>query len=292
MRYYFQRAAIVLTISLIWVLSAQCGYAEESNDTSIIAVVNGESISYKEIKVVPEFVQLNFQKKLNPSQMEVAVHEFEMDRLAAMIREKIRLQKIHEAGLTVSEQEIDRALDKMFEAGKIDEKIVKEISTSAMILADALEAWQKDPTKGDIIYEEMLSSAGTSKREWKTYQITTDTPEKLAKFRALIPYSVADMKRNSRDSKKRKLMHKKFQMKIVPNVTVTNKELEAEYEQRYAHLSDKPSFKEIKNELYQELLLIKRNVAESKYWLEQFKKAKIEIRSEKFKDVLDLLIDL
>ena len=222
--------------------------------------------------------------------MEAAVHEFEMDRLAAMIREKIRLQKIREAGLTVSEREVDRALDKMFEAGKIDEKVASKLNKELTALADALEAWQKDPSKGDVIYEEMLSSTGTIKKTWEIDKINYGTLEKLAKFRAMIPHSVSDMKRMSRDSKKRDLMFEKLRMIVAPDVTVTDEEMKEEYEHRYARVSKKPDFRKIKKGLRQELISQKRDVALFAYLQEQIMKAKIEIKNEKFKDVLDILI--
>ena len=93
--------------------------------------------------------------------------------------EVIFKQKIAELGLTTSEEEVDSRVDEIFEkAGMTDEK-AKAICESSRAVYEALMAWQKEPSRGDAIYNEKLADSPINKVQWTVYQACFDTPEKL-----------------------------------------------------------------------------------------------------------------
>ena len=166
----------------------------------------------------------------------------------------------------------------------------KEISENSKVLADALGEWQKDPSRADIIFNEKLASRDISKEQWKGFQVSYDTLDKLAKLRSLIPNSVADMKKFSEKSTEKDLLFNKLRDIVASNVSVSAEEIKAYYEQKYSDLSEKPSLNKIKDSLRLELLSKKKDEVEFKWWQEQYRKAKIEIKDDRFIDVMNLLI--
>lgn len=279
--------SIILTIIFSTVLYAVMN-PQDAN--LIVAVVNGEKILYKNIKADPRVVQLGYRNELNSSQMAEAIRGYEMNRLVAKIREIIQRQKIAELGLAVSEKDIVYEIDKRFKEAGIDDRKAKEISENSKVLADALGEWQKDPSRADIIFNEKLASRDISKEQWKGFQVSYDTLDKLAKLRSLIPNSVADMKKFSEKSTEKDLLFNKLRDIVASNVSVSAEEIKAYYEQKYSDLSEKPSLNKIKDSLRLELLSKKKDEVEFKWWQEQYRKAKIEIKDDRFIDVMNLLI--
>jgi hypothetical protein len=252
-----------------------------ASDISVIAVVNGENIFYQDIKVDPKNIQQGSLKILDPARLEEAVYEAEKGRLAAEILEKIKMQKIIELGLTVSEEEVDFELERKFKIGGIDEKKADEMNKMYQALANALESWQKDPLKGDAIYEEQLATY-MNKAQWNAFQVSYDTAEKIIKMRSLIPTDLNDMKRQSKESSQKDVLLQKLQDVITSNVSVSDEEIETYYQQKYGHLSEKPRFNDVGAILHQELQFMKKQDVEAAWWKKQYEKSVIEIKDPRF----------
>jgi len=292
MRILFYRFLFVLFILSILLVSPQSGLSEQVSREHIVAVVNGQNIYYKDIKADPKIIQLGYahSKKLEPSELKKAIRKAEINALVARIQGIIKSEKMVQAGLRVSEKEIDHEIERRFRQAGIDDQKAKQIAETYGVLANALEEWQHSPEKADSIYEKKLASNFVTREQWRAFQACYDTPEKLAEMRRLIPSTVADMKENSRASCKRDLLFEKLRETITPGISVGDQEVITYYEQKYAHLAKKPPLNDIKDELRQQLLLEKRQEKERQWWQEQYKQAKIEIKDKRFRDALYLLI--
>lgn len=155
---------------------------------------------------------------------------------------------------------------------------------------DALEEYQNSPEKEDKIYKEKLAPLGISLEEWKVFKIVYNTSEKIEKARRMIPKNLEHLKKLSFLSYKEELLYKKLESKITAQVYVSDKEIMDYYKQKYGKSVNPPDFLEVKNDLKRELLEKKKNIKIHQWWQEQFKKAKIEIKDNRFKDVINMLI--
>lgn len=280
----FRIITFVVVVSFFCIINVLHGHAE--SDISVIAIVNGEKILYRDVKVDPKIVQLTSSKVLDPVSLEEATYEAEKDRLAAKILEIIKMQKIIEFGLTVTAEEADHELERKFKIGGIDEKKADEMSKMYQALATALEAWQKDPLKGDAIYEEKIAPY-MNKAQWNAFQVSYDTAGKIAEMRSLIPTNLNDMKRQSRESSQRDVLFRKLQDIITSNISVSNEEIETYYHQKYHRLSERPSLNEVRDILHQELLFMKKQEIEIVWWKKQYGEVVIEIKNERFRPLVE-----
>ena len=172
---------------------------------------------------------------------------------------------------------------------EIQKEAKLELRKTFKILADALEEWQKDQSLADTIYNEKLSNTSITKAEWQAFRISYDTPKKLARMRSLIPRSLAEEKERTRRSLRKEILVAKLRAAIISDVSVSKEEIERYYQQKYSEKSDKPKLNEVKDEIHNVILLKKKQEVEKKWWQNQYKKAKIEIKIERFKDVLKTL---
>jgi hypothetical protein len=238
---------ILFSLIVIWIFLWNV-HGSAIEDTCVVAVVAGREILYKEIKADPEIVQLSYDKPLQLNELEKAIYDYENQRLAMRIKLLIEEDMIRKLGIAVTDEEVDRELKRRFEQAEISQRTVDEIRKKSIALAKALEEWQQNPEKSDVIYQERLASKSITSQQWKVFQLSYNTPEKLAEMRGLIPSTVADMIANSRSSCRQDLLFEKLNVRIASAVSV------------------------------------------EEWWQEQYRQAKIEIKDERFKDVLEMLI--
>ena len=117
-----------------------------------------------------------------------------------------------------------------------------------------------------------------------------NTPEKLEMLKKMIPESIEDIYKSGELGMKGWVLNKKLEDVITMDVEVTDEEIKEFFESQFAGRKTKPQFEEIKTNLQQELLKIKSRQRVNAWWQEQYKKAKIEIKDERFKDVLKKMI--
>lgn len=279
----------LISLCIVGILTGYLFHAQEIETNELVAIVNGTEVFYKDIKVDPKIIQLTYAQELGARQLKKEIRKHEMRRLAGKIHEVIYRQKIDELGLIVSEEEVDYRVEEIFQQANMTSEKAAVICESARAFREALEAWQKNPSMEDVIYNEKLVGSGVTKEQWKLYQICFDTPEKLKLFAA--PNNIEDMKRNSRRSSRKDMFYKKLNDIITKNVSVRNEEIEEIYEKKYAHIAEKPPLDELlKETLRLELLIRKKHEAEKLWWQEQYRQAMIEIKNPRFKDVLNILL--
>jgi len=262
-------------------------YTEMQDPNSVVAIVNGTEIFYRDIRIDPNIVQLGYTGDMNTFQLDAEVKKHETRRLTSKIRDVIFAQKVAEFGLTASEEEVGSRVEEIFQKTGTTPEIAKKVSEKARAMYEALAAWHKDPSKANAIYNEKLAGLGVSREGWKLNQLCWDTPEKLRRF--VVPDSIDDMKRTSRESSRRDVLYKKLNDIITKDVSVSIEEIEAEYQKEYCHVSPKPPFDDVKESIRSELLSKKKQEAKATWWREQYGKSNIETFDEQFRDILDML---
>lgn len=240
-----------------------------------VASVDGVNIYYEEIEITPEAVQ-SF------------VQEQEAQRLAGRIKELIATKAAERMGILVTDQEVAREVDREFAKAGIGERQAKQVAEVYRALADALEAWYKDKSKGDAIYDRMLAGVMT-KAQWHAWQKCYPDAGKLSALRRLMPKGLGDMKENSRRSTRQDLLHKSLVERITGGVAVTDAEVGALYEDTYADKQDKPPLDKVAGQLRRRLLERKKRGRLQTWWRQEYRRARIEVKDDRFAKAISIL---
>ena len=286
MKNLLKQFVFLLSIIILVFSYNKVAITKDKTDSSVIAIVNGEEILYKDIKLDNISLQLFDTKGLTPLESQNIIKKNEKERLVGKIWEIIKNSAIKNLALTVTNNEIESEVNKRFEAAGIDEKKASEISLRYSKLIKALEDWQKNPSNADSIYQNILSNTSITKEEWRVFQSVYNTPEKLLEMQALIPEDLNDMKQNTRKSVEKDLLFNKMRDIICADVSVSDTEVETYYQKKYLDIPEKPNFNKVKEILRQELMNEKKKEAESKWWQKQYNNSKISIIDDDYKDVV------
>jgi len=125
-------------------------------------------------------------------------------------------QKAAELGLSVPPDEVKQEVDRRFRSAGIDSDVARRLNETHTLLAEALQERLSDSARSDHVYAQKLAHTQITKTQWQVYQVLFDSPQKLDRLRSLIPSSVEDMKRNSRESCRRDLLLEKLRMAMSP----------------------------------------------------------------------------
>jgi len=260
---------------------------KEINDSNnIIAVLNGEKLTYQDIQFDQSIKGLPYLQGQNTKELDDEIHKQEIRRLAVKIRDSIFMKNINEFGITATQKEIHSRVEQNFATANIDKEKAEEICKNIRVVYEALLEWQKDTSRADAIYNEKLSSF-ISRDQWDLYKACYDTPEKIKKM--VVPKNIEDMKKNSMESSKKDVLYQKLYDIITKDISVTDKEIKDAYVSKYSHLPEKPPIEEVIDELRSELLNKKKQKTEALWWQDQYRQAKIEIYDSKFKNVWNIL---
>jgi hypothetical protein len=223
-----------------------------SGNDRLIATVNGTSIFADDINKITKMIDVMNLNQLSDEQLRLAVQKHEINSFLSKIRQTIIEQKIKEYELTVSEQEIQTEIDSMF--ANIDSDKAETIIKKSSASFEALQQWQKEPSKSDSIYNDKLAGMDFRIDQWELLKITYDTPEKLQQMP--IPKNIEDMKNLSYESAKNDLLYRKLMDKVANNDAKTEEE---------------------------------KTDAQKAWWKQQYNDAKIEILDPKYNEVLNIL---
>ncbi len=199
---------LLVIVCIMTSFSGHLTHADAGGPNDVVAVVNGETISYHDIETDPKMLSTLYASELNTDQLAKEKQRNEMRRLLGKIQMMIREQQIIELGLTATEREVRSKVDETFEkAGFTDDK-AKMFCEQISAVYDALLEWYENPSKSDAIYNEKLSGRHITRQQWKLFQLCYDTPEKLKHLN--IPKNIDDMKMNSQESIRRDILHQKL----------------------------------------------------------------------------------
>jgi hypothetical protein len=228
-----------------------------------------------------------FGAGVDEQQLIEEIHRQETRRLIGSIRELIFREKVVELGLVASEEEVDWQVEEIFDKVGMTGEKAKDVCERARLVYEGLMAWQANRSLAGAIYEEKLAGSGISREEWKLFQLSYDSAEKLKGM--VVPGGIEDMKRKSRESSRKDVLGRKVEQFITREVSVKSEEVEEAYRERYGSLAQKPGFQEVAEKLGSELLVKKKQEAVRLWWLQQYRQADIEIRDPRFQHVLGIL---
>jgi len=280
-------------LGVCFILFANLLFCAEIKQDTVIAEVDGQKIIYKQIMQNPEQIIFSYQleHKREPSKEEISniILKKEKEQLAAEIHHIIKQKKIKEFGIKVSNREMQLKMKSFYVEHNLDPKeIADEINRCGFALAKALREALENPAEEKKIYEQELSSLMTYE-EWTGHRRCYNTIEKIGWIEKSLPQTAEDLYKPN-PAIEAWLLGEKFRDRITKDVSVTAEELRDYYNIVYEGVESKPTFAEVKKQLEKELLKGKKQRREKEWWQEQYKKAKIEIKDERFKDVIDMLL--
>ena len=281
---YQKRMLFTLVILLFYHQS--CVYGGNATTNSIVAMVDGISISSKDIDSREDILTEIKSKRENISDKEIEnlVITEEKELLTKRIEYAIKTHKIKELGLTVSEEELEKEAGKVIDGVPSDEKIRIDRKNAALV--GCLKEVLKNPSSSDQIYNAKLTGI-MSRDEWDHDKKVYDSPESVADLEKLIPLDWGKVKQQMKQhAMKQFLLDKKLEATITKDVLVTEDEL-TRYIENEKHVKNLGSNKEKIRGLYKnELLESKKQAALKGFWETAYKKANIQIIDNRFSDVL------
>lgn len=280
---------VLFTIWITASLGISLAHARENEPNNLVAIVNGKKIFYHSIKSDPKTLRAIYAQELSTKQLAKEKQQNEMRRLVGRVQGIILEQKIADFGLTATEEEVRSKVEETFEKAGLSDEKAKALCENINTVYEALLEWHENPSTEDAIYNKNLAGR-ISKQRWKLFQSCYNTTEKLKHFK--VPKNIDDMKKNSFESSKRDVLYEKLNSIITKDVVVTNQEIIEAYDKKYSHISEKPSFLKVKDELHKESLTQKKKAAIILWRQKQFRQAKIEVKNPQFTEVLNILRNL
>lgn len=257
-----------------------------------VAEVAGQEILYQQIKVNPLNVVGFFEQKNNrkPTEQELSqlIKEKEKRKLIAEIQKIIREKAVNELGITISDSELDKEYE--LSIGRYQNQSAINSENKMMSkLVSALKERLEHPEREKEIYDKELSSL-MRYEVWDSYKNRFKTKNDIEKLAESIPIVANDLKKSEKYSKemlRELIVDRKIEEIVTKDVSAS----EGEAKQYYiSHGGNGKDFLEEKDEVVKELLNNKKQIKLSEWWQEQYKKAKIEIRDDRFKDVMNFLV--
>ncbi len=225
---------------------------EKSQNPGLIAIVNGTNIFADDVNKITKMIDIMNLNQLTDKQLQEGVQKHRVTSLLGKIRQVIIEQKIKEYDITASEREIQDKINETF--ANIDSNSVQIAIERSNAVNEALERWQKEPSKSDDIYNEILSPLDIKKDQWELSKIIYDTPEKIRQMQ--IPKTLEDMKKFSYESAKRDLLFQKLMDSVANDNTKTEEQ---------------------------------KTAIQTAWWNEQYKNAKIEIFDPNYNEAINIL---
>lgn len=284
---------ILIIFTICTILFADSAFCDEIAQDTVIAEVEGQIIIYKEIAEDPEKATFVYRLQYGrePSEVELSsiIDRKEIGRLAAKIQDIIKQKKIKEFGIDISDKEMEAWLRSFYTKYNID-PVETTATTNKYFsaLAKALREVQKNPAEERKIYEQQLSIL-MSYEEWTGHRRYYNTPEKISWIEKSLSQEVEDLYKPN-PAIEAWMLNQKLKSKITEDVSVTDRELKDYYNKVYSGVKDKPIFIEVREQLREQLIEEKKRQKEEKWWQEQYKKANIKIKVDKFKNVMNILI--
>ena len=272
---------LIYSLILFIIPLSSLAQGSEIKDESIIADISGAKIFYKDIKLSSAY------KKGTDS-----VYEFELKRLAKKISLQAQKKALEKQGIYVTAKDIDKefnnTIDQIEKTGMSKDEFLAQIQNKSNRMVIALKAFQKTPSKSDEVFKKYLFSHDISKEEWEIWKKSYDTSEKIQELEALTPQNVQEMRKNSIVSLEQSVIEKKLDKFISQSIVVSEKEIEAYYEEKYAK-NNVSEYDNVKREIKQKIFIDKKNSKKKAFMKDAIKAAIITIHNNGFKDVTKLL---
>ncbi len=269
--------------------TAQGLYNPEQGGT-VVATVDGTPIYQQEIEVSPAMIKISFMER-DPGEDEIRkfIARKELSMLKAKIKEKIRENIIQELDISVTEDEVENAVDSRFEQAGIDEKKALQIAEWYRIKIEALKEWQKDKSRSDEIYREYFEGwKGNwefTRKQWQVFIESNPTENDLERLKSMSPEGLDDIRETTIQSVKREMLYEKLIEQISANLRVSKDEIYHLYAERYSGITEKPAYSEVREKLREEIKNRKKQRVMLEWWQARFIETDIQIKDERLKEL-------
>jgi len=265
----------------------------EPKQQLIIGNVDGTQISEKDIIVNNNTEREVFKAKYKrePSQDELAkeIIKAEQKKLISKIRSIVQEKYIKEHGITVTPDEVHKTFTEIYPGLKENPEIVlKKERVKMQQIYYALKEVNEHPERKVAIYQAMLKDT-IDDETWQSLVKYYSTPNKLDAFKKGIPETVDDIYKSSEISMREWVLNKKFEKSITKDVSVSEEEINKQYDLQYANIKIKPKFEEVKPKIERELMNEKRIKKIERWWQDAYGKIKVEISDSRYGYLQDVL---
>jgi hypothetical protein len=254
---------------------------EQPPKDQVVARVDGKPIDAKDIEVnitgVEKMFLLSKKRKPTSQELEDEVVLAKRKKLAKKIQGIIWKNALEELGIKATKDETNSEYDRIDpDFAKDPDARLKYERTYFLNLAQALKEVLENPKEAESVYKQRMKDRmpyGT----WCAIVKYENNHEYIANLERSIPSKTEDIYKMAQLEMTFLVESKKFREAITKDVVVIDDEIRQSFETQYVHAKDKPSFVEMKHEIGKKLLEKKRNAKEKEWWLERYKKTRIEI---------------
>ena len=279
----FKSKLIILSLIFLWGFFSN-SYAAET----IAVVVNGKSISYSDIEVVPQVAQSYFERskgyapKTEKDFKKVAKikRELEIKSLVKKIKGVVYSEWVKKFNISISEEEIKKRQEKL-EAGIDWGKVANDTEARLKPLVKALKAVYDKGESKDQAFEKYLKGR-VDKQSWEMQLIQYKTPE----MRKMLEGLLVNTKTKLKDMDwgvQRRLFSENFRHAVHLEIAKED----PEFGQNLKLKKENPAHSKFKERKMRYYFLRKRHG----WWLERYKDADIQIKMPEYERVLDILLE-
>lgn len=267
-------------------------------DNGIVAIVEDSSIIfYKSIRIKRDDRILSVffpdYKGMKESEKEGFILKIEKNILTRIIKYHVLQKAMRDMNLHLNDEEFYKRLDEMFVKSGLSEEKIKQQYKRSNAIANAVELMGNNfnnKDKQEKLYKSKLSFLGISNEEWNdVINLIKETGDTRSFVKRSIPKDINEIRQMYY---KDILIRDRFQLDKLEEIIsadvqdVTEQEIKKYYDEKYKPYFTKPEYKEIRDEIYKELLFKKKSNAKKEWWKEIVKKTKIEIKDNRFIGVL------
>jgi hypothetical protein len=264
-------------LGLALIVSCLCG-AQDISDRETVLSVQGNEIRYEDIKIDPYSksniastfgisaaanASIKLEDPIIMERLQGMAHKREIGVVISKIREIIHQDKLKTFNVKVTENEVE---ERAASLKKLSGPQLKQYCVVNELILKALTAMREEKINAETAYNTFLSKV-INKNEWENAQLNYDTIAKQNELREAIKSPEIDYKNVVRC----RIMEEKFEDAIDKDIAEHYPNLRNHIEETHTALADK-------NDALRDL-----------WWREQYKKANIEIKNEKYRPVLSLL---
>ena len=281
---HLKREIILLFILLLVSGNTISTNGEELNGKKIVAVVEGIEIEYQKVaedQIIFLFKLANgYEPGTKAERMEIENERMNREKeiIASRIRGVIFDKQKERFAIKITEKELAARWKELSIESDFD-KAAKETRNSIRVLLPALKSVYEDGEDKDAVYNKLLVDKMT-KLDWEIQHNYYRTPEMRKALEDGLKISGDDLRKPNIASR---AMVEREEINKYIDLEISNKDSEfAEYKNILE--------KDPKNKKLQKFDPNYIEAQRHRWWQEQYKKSKIEIKDDRFKDVIQMLM--
>jgi peptidyl-prolyl cis-trans isomerase SurA len=153
---------------VLFLLSPVAGRAEIID--RVVAVVNNDVITLHDLKEEGEELFKRIRQEVPPDEQEEAMRRVRQELLAALIEKKLLEQRAKETGVSVSEAEVDAAIDRLLAQNRVSrEQFLRELRSSGTTEAAYRDRLRTQLLQSKLIGYEVRSRIVVTDKKVKEY---------------------------------------------------------------------------------------------------------------------------